>query len=702
MKTDSMADAGGKQGLFAGGLWSLIGRSVSAVMALAFSAIAARWLAPDQFGMFVLALSVSTVLATVATLGLNQGLVRVVAGAIASDTPDRGRWAVKQTLVLTVGSALILASLTAMLAPRITSFGSGAAVFVALWIIVRALQLVLGAAFRGMRDLRTASLIDNALGAVLATALLLAVSLVSNQPSFELVLVVIVASIGVTIVGGLFALRRFVAVDRNGKGETKDLLSLGLPLLLTSLMFFCLSDFHVWLLASFQPVSEVAEYGAAQQLVRFISFPLLVVNSAIAPFVASLHARADFSGLERLLRMSATIVAVPSLLIVGVLVAVPYTVLATVFGDSYREAAGPLLLLSLGHTINVLTGSPGVLLAMTGRQNQLMYFSLIAGIVAVSISALTIPRLGAVGAALGAAAGLATHNGIMWLYSQRHLGLRTHVGWSGATDFWWRLRRYVSVRSEHSAVARLLDNQVDQLQRSWWRFRGLVVADAFGDSHAQIFTDMNRPEFRLSNVRFSVCSITGATAFGLANPNSKTNALQIFAAKLKTLPANSPLLFMLGEVDVGFLIHLRAKKQKRPVKDALHEAIQNYSAFLEEYTSRFDSVAICSAPLPTISDTDRVGDVANLRREVEASQSARTELTLYYNDLLRRWCQRHKRSFVDLDPLSLDQRTRLVRKELLGTDATDHHYDREAFCNILRQALLATAWTSPQISVESS
>ena len=73
-----------------------------------------------------------------------------------------------------------------------------------------------------------------------------------------------------------------------------------------------------------------------------------------------------------------------------------------------------------------------------------------------------------------------------------------------------------------------------------------------GDSHAKVFRyPMLR--FRLWQKYLNVVSVGAATASGLENPNSKTQAFQQFDRALGTTRAKK-VVVMLGEVDTGFVI----------------------------------------------------------------------------------------------------------------------------------------------------
>ena len=65
-----------------------------------------------------------------------------------------------------------------------------------------------------------------------------------------------------------------------------------------------------------------------------------------------------------------------------------------------------------------------------------------------------------------------------------------------------------------------------------------------------------------------------------------------------------------------------------------------------------------SCPLPTIKTNCKLGEVANLRKEVAATQRQRTDLALNFNRAVAAYCAGADIRFVDLD------RVRWVRSEL--------------------------------------
>jgi hypothetical protein len=200
-----------------------------------------------------------------------------------------------------------------------------------------------------------------------------------------------------------------------------------------------------------------------------------------------------------------------------------------------------------------------------------------------------------------------------------------------------------------------------------------------GDSHTPIF---NNPAFRkhFPAYLFNVVTVIGATASGLENPNTKTQAYPLFKEALKESSADK-VIIMLGEVDTGFVIWYRAHKYQESVSTMTDKATNSYFNFLQEVSARFDVVCI-STPLPTIQDGNDWGDVANLRKEVTATQIERTDLTIQFNRRIQSLCQQHGISYIMLDDISLGENG-MVINTLVNNDPNDHHYDQDTYSSLL-------------------
>lgn len=213
-----------------------------------------------------------------------------------------------------------------------------------------------------------------------------------------------------------------------------------------------------------------------------------------------------------------------------------------------------------------------------------------------------------------------------------------------------------------------------------------------GDSHARVF--LCREIFLAFPFHwFNVIAVDGATVSGLHNPNSTSQAMPIFKDTLQKSAAKT-VIFLLGEVDVGFVIWHRAQKKRQgSVAAMLNSALDNYKDLILWALAKNIKVICVSAPLPTIKDDQDWGKIANLRRDIKASQRERTVLTLEFNSKMKKFCKLNGVEYVDLDADSIGK-DGLVNSRLLNKDPADHHYDKEAYASLVARNLKACSITS--------
>ena len=197
-----------------------------------------------------------------------------------------------------------------------------------------------------------------------------------------------------------------------------------------------------------------------------------------------------------------------------------------------------------------------------------------------------------------------------------------------------------------------------------------------GDSHTRVFDYCNS---RQNEFVFDVCGVGGATAQGVVNPNSKTDALAIFEKKINSTRADK-ILIMLGEVDCGFVIWVRSKRYNISIDDQINNSVNNLFTFVDniiatkKYTNK--DIIICGSILPTIKDNTDKKFLNGARSEVDVSQLERTKKTIEYNNLLKINCHKYGYNYIEIvnDILGKDG---IIRDEFLNSNSTDHHLDNE-------------------------
>jgi hypothetical protein len=216
----------------------------------------------------------------------------------------------------------------------------------------------------------------------------------------------------------------------------------------------------------------------------------------------------------------------------------------------------------------------------------------------------------------------------------------------------------------------------DWLSLAVLRMTGAPTLHCIGDSHTAVFNYVEKNK-NWRHTRFSYCIVQGATALGLANPHSQTQALPIFQEYLKTKPHSDHLLLCLGEVDCGFVIWYRAQKVGLTVREQFEISLRNYLDFIDWCRSEgFLTIMVCSVPLPTIFDDQDWGEIAtNRRKEVKATLRERTDLTREYNRRLFDYCVKTGACYLDLEFETLDPQTQVVKRYYLNSNPLDHHLE---------------------------
>jgi hypothetical protein len=195
-----------------------------------------------------------------------------------------------------------------------------------------------------------------------------------------------------------------------------------------------------------------------------------------------------------------------------------------------------------------------------------------------------------------------------------------------------------------------------------------------GDSHIRIFEHKFFKYF-LSEYLFIVVYIPGATAYGIHNTKSKTNAYNKFIEALEKKDYDE-IIVCLGEVDTSFSLWRLAFKRKEDINDILFTSIQRYKDFLQKLV-KYAPVMVLSAPLSTIADTQKCDDsISGIRKQVDVSQSRRIKLTLKFNFQIKQFVYTQKDiKFIDFTPYVLDVKNMKVKFWILDKkNFCNHHY----------------------------
>ncbi|MFQ5643115.1 MAG: lipopolysaccharide biosynthesis protein [Thiogranum sp.] len=424
--------------LMSGAAWAMGMRILASLVSVAVSGLLARLLAPGEMGTYFLMFSIVMVAIIFSQLGFNRAAVRAVAQAIGLGQKARAYHAIVSVLRHGVIGAVIVGALL--------YFGlgqwmaeqwfespvmAGSIGLLALWVMVLTLQSLLQEIFRGFSDIRSAAAFGNLIPLAITAALLWWLLESRGHSSLgEVLWVTVAASAASILAAGLILAPRVRALRVADPAPEEEPLRIAWPLIASSLLFVILQRADVWVMGMFRPDDEVAIYGAAARLILLINMPMTILGAVLPPIIAELHAQEDYVRLQRIMRFTATISALPATILLAVFIFFGDTVLELVFGEFYAAGKWVLILLSLGQLGNVWAGGTHHLLLMAGRDRALLVINIVCLALAIGVAWLTVEPWGMVGVAAAFGGAVLLRNLIMPVYCYRQFGIKTFVRFS--------------------------------------------------------------------------------------------------------------------------------------------------------------------------------------------------------------------------------------------------------------------------------
>ena len=212
-----------------------------------------------------------------------------------------------------------------------------------------------------------------------------------------------------------------------------------------------------------------------------------------------------------------------------------------------------------------------------------------------------------------------------------------------------------------------------------------------GDSHSKVFTFCNMNKLK---IKFDVKAVGGATAQGCVNPNSKSNALEIYKKHImqhiKKPNKYDKIMIMLGEIDCGYLVWVRSKKYNISVESQINLCIKNIKTFIYNillkngYTPK--QIILCGAHLPTIKDNTDPIYLKGERKEVDVSQNERTLKTLEYNKRLKYISRINGFKYIDITKYIIGE-DGLIKDYYLNSNPGDHHLENSKIVNFWKKEI---------------
>lgn len=381
---------------------------------------------PAAYGRFELALTVLTIAALAARLGLDGVLVKwMAASKVKGERGVQRRLVGRVMLVTGLLAAPLLAAVMWGASPWLTSW-LGDETLAQMWPWVAAGVPILtvwgvsAEALRGLSRMKSHALLQPGIVAAGAVACMVGLGW-SIVPSYATSLLVSVL-LGVVLLVKALPKRTKAPEALSSEWGWRPMLRTGWPMLLGSAMFLVMSWTDTLLLGHFLEEEHVGIYRVAFRMAALVTLVQAAVNSYAAPLFAERHAAGDRAGLKSALRQTTFLNMAFSVPAFVALVAVPAWWMGW-FGDAFAVGATCLVWLAVGQVVNALCGPVMYLLNMTGHERPAQRIVWIAALGNLALNVWAIPRFGIEGAAVATAFSMALWNVAAAVAVKRLLGL---------------------------------------------------------------------------------------------------------------------------------------------------------------------------------------------------------------------------------------------------------------------------------------
>jgi O-antigen/teichoic acid export membrane protein len=419
-----------------GSVWTVTTRSAAMLAIFGTNAIATRVLTPTDFGLYVLATTIVTTAAVFAHFGLPRTVVRLVAEALALDEPGRARGALRTINWLNLAGGFVVFALLAFgggsfIAHRLFHSAALASLMlpIAIWAAAEGIRFTVSEAFRGLHDIRLASVLGDPCRSVLLVLAFIGLYVFRRHTDLRTAIAWSLPASAITaLLAGIFLWPKLGSLgSRVRPVSSMMVIAISLPLTLADLTALVVNSGDNWVVGAFRSAQDVGVYGAAGRLVTMLSLPLFVMNGVVAPLIAELWVQGKKKQLEMMLRGATALASIPSVIGLLVVVVAGSQIMRVAYGHKYARGGHILAILAVGVVFGVAAGSCNFALIMTGHHRLVAVVSAITIFVTIGGEIIGAHLDGMTGIAIASSFATAFQNLVLTLGAKQRLGLWTHA-----------------------------------------------------------------------------------------------------------------------------------------------------------------------------------------------------------------------------------------------------------------------------------
>ena len=390
----------------------LVGMFISKLIGYVYRLIIARFLGPDQYGLFTLSLAILGVLSMFATLGLPQGTLRFVSYYLGKKNYKKINSVILFTFKLIIPISIFFAIIVFLLSNiiAVSIFHNSqlaflikfVAILIPLTVLSMNLEMIIQAFQKIKYIVYTRNIIESLIKLVLTIFLFLI--------GFKIAGVIFAYTISIfaTVLIFYYFIKKKIFPSLSIKKiilDKKEILQYSLPLLFSGILgdvLFAWAD--TLILGYFKPASQVGIYNAAvptAQLLYVLPLSLMAIFMPIitARFALKQDLKTIFITVTKWIFMF-------NIYLLFFMMFFSRSILKILFGNIYAEGYLALIFLSLAFFIDTISFTSNNVLKTLEKSNLIFLNTLISSVLNIILNIIFIQLFGFVGAAYATAISL--------------------------------------------------------------------------------------------------------------------------------------------------------------------------------------------------------------------------------------------------------------------------------------------------------
>ena len=407
-----------------GGTFALLGLVGGALLQYAANIWFARLYGAGATGLFAFSFNIVSVIAILGQLGFQETLLRYVAAYRGAHEGKLLRSVLIFSLAFGSAGSILFALLTFTSTDTISRWSDKADVRMILsllsWTIpFWALISLLGSALQGNKQMAKAAF-SREIGRPLALIIALGVAWFLKLPISGLLTYYIASLFLLSLISLFIVKQSFLELSQHSGSLffRWEWVSFAFPVMLLDVFRSTTGRIDTLLLGFLGSSEETGIYFAASRTALIITMMLAAFNAILSPIAADLWHKQDKAELDRTFKVITRWTCLVTLPVTITALITRHEIMA-MYGEKFEAGGIVLLIMLIGATINAVTGGVGRLLMMTGHQKLELYNSIGAVMIQTVGTALLVPSLGMVGAAI-VDAGVLIGMNVLKLFQVKH------------------------------------------------------------------------------------------------------------------------------------------------------------------------------------------------------------------------------------------------------------------------------------------